>query len=111
MLRRECGAIHAVGGGGPPTAPCTRRAASSGADTNAEEAWRAMARVCIRAPHGGRLRWVRGPLPVIRNIHVLRDADAFLGLDRRALVHDSSAPRSSSGARATARWRHVASVT
>ena len=40
------------------------------------------------------LRWGRGPLPVIRNIHVLCDADAFLCqcLEQRVLLHDSSAP-------------------
>ena len=40
------------------------------------------------------LRLGRGPLPVIRNIHVLCDADAFLCQcpDQRALLLDSSAP-------------------
>jgi len=104
--------------GGPPKAPDDRRqsfllgwapepapAAAPAAESSAQEraalrsqvasskqAFRSTVAVRLGPEVARRIRWARGPLPVISNLRDVRSAHVFDGLDRSRLLDDVSAP-------------------
>ena len=68
------------------------RAALRAQVASSKQAFKSTVAVRLGLEAARRIRWARGPLPVIANLRDVRSAHIFDGLDRSRLLDDVSAP-------------------